>query len=419
MRNIGHRDIDRIEHIKHALEQSNIDALVCALPTNVLLLSGYWPVIGTSIAVFTKTGFVHVLAPEDEEELARAGWADVVETFSFGSLTEIKTAIEVLRAPLTKILKPAMIVGCESGPVVEPASYVGMHLFGTAVTEILAEKTIAPADDLLSQLRSVLSPSEQAKVRLACDVAARAFVNGAEQLRLHLKETEAASLFRAALASEDSATRADGFVFCMSGPNSAEAYAAYQRSRLGKIGRGDLVLIHCNSYVDGYWTDITRTFSVGAPDVRKQRMYEAIFAARQAALAAIHPGVRAADVDRAARAVLSDYGFAKEFNHGLGHGVGFAAINHNAPPRLHPASDDVLEPGMVFNIEPAIYIDGFGGIRHCDMVLVTDDGPELLTPFQLTIDSLTIEVSEHGKFPRRESRDITYQRETSLIETCL
>jgi Xaa-Pro aminopeptidase len=56
----------------------------------------------------------------------------------------------------------------------------------------------------------------------------------------------------------------------------------------------------------------------------------------------------------------------------------------------------VLEPGMVFNIEPAIYIDGFGGIRHCDMVLVTDDGPELLTPFQLTIDSLTIEVSEHG-----------------------
>ena len=95
MRNIGHRDIDRVEHIKHALAQSNIDALVCALPTNVLLLSGYWPVIGTSIAVFTKTGFVHVLAPEDEEELARAGWADVVETFSFGSLTEIKTAIEV------------------------------------------------------------------------------------------------------------------------------------------------------------------------------------------------------------------------------------------------------------------------------------------------------------------------------------
>jgi Xaa-Pro aminopeptidase len=394
VRNNGQRDVERIEHIKDALEQSNMDALVCALPTNVLLLSGYWPVIGTTIAVITRTGFVHVLAPDDEEELARTGRADVVETFSLGSLERITTAVDVLRAPLTKILKPGMIVGYETGPTVEPTSYVGMHLFGTAIYRLLTEilpEALAPADELLSQLRSVLSPFEQSRVRLACDIAARAFVDGAARLCSCLKETEAASLFRAALASEDSAARAGGFVFCMSGPNSAKAYAAYQRSRPKKIEPGDLVLIHCNSYVNGYWTDITRTFCVGAPDDRKHRMYEAIFAAREAALAAIHPGVKAADVDRAARAVLSDYGFEKEFKHGLGHGVGLAAINHDAPPRLHPASKDVLEPGMIFNIEPAIYIDTVGGIRHCDMVLVTDAGPELLTPFQSTIESLTLE----------------------------
>jgi Xaa-Pro aminopeptidase len=398
----GQRDVDRIELMRDALERSKMDALVCALPTNVLLLSGYWPVIGTAIAVMTKTGFVHVLAPEDEEELARTGWADVVETFSLGSLEELTTAAAVLRAPLTRILKDIgsqrrITVGCESGPTMEPASYVGVHRYGTVIyrllTEILPDEAIASADDLMRQVRSVLSPSEQARVRLACDIAGRAFSKGAQRLSSSLKETEVASLFRAALAAYGDSTsnvaRVGGFIFCMSGPNSAAAYAAYQRSRPRKIDPGDLVLIHCNSYVDGYWTDITRTFCLDAPDERERRMYEAILAAREVALAAIKPGVRAADVDRAARTVLSQHGFEKEFRHGLGHGVGFAAINHNAVPRLHPASKDVLESGMIFNIEPAIYIDGFGGIRHCDMVLVTDDGPELLTPFQSTIESLT------------------------------
>lgn len=390
----GQRDVDRIELMRHALEHSKMDALVCALPTNVLLLSGYWPVIGTAIAVITKSGFVQVLAPADEAELARTSWADVVETFSLGSLEEITTAVDVLRAPLTTILRHIgsqrrIIVGCESGPTVEPASYVGMHFFGTAIhrllAEILPDEAISSADDVLSRVRSVLSPAEQAKVRRACDVAGRAFLDGAERLCASLKETEVASLFE---DFTDNVARAGGFVFCMSGPNSAEAYAAYQRSRSRKIEPGDLILIHCNSYVDGYWTDITRTFCLGTPDDHKRRMYDAIFAAREAALAAIQPGVKAAGVDRAARTVLSRYGFEKEFKHGLGHGVGFAAINHHAVPRLHPASKDVLQPGMIFNIEPAIYIDGFGGIRHCDMVLVTDTGPELLTPFQSSIESL-------------------------------
>jgi Xaa-Pro aminopeptidase len=395
------RDADRINRIREALDRSNIDALVCALPTNVLLVSGYWPVIGTSIAVITRNGFIHLLAPDDEAELARESGADVVETFSMGSLAEMKTALDVFRAPLTKIVQDIarggpIVVGCETGPVTEPAPYVGMHLFGTAIHELLGEilspDAIRSADDPLAQLRAVLTPSEQAWVRHACDIAAGAFLHRGESLRPSLKETDVATLFRASLISHgvDNRARTGGDVFCMSGPNSATAYAAYQRSRARELQCGDLILVHCNSYLNGYWTDITRTFCLPPIDERQRRMYTAIFAARDAALAAIHPGVRASDVDRAARVVLSDYGFAKEFRHGLGHGVGFAAINHNAIPRLHPASDDILEPGMIFNIEPAVYFEGFGGIRHCDMVLLTDHGPEVLTPFQSTLESLTV-----------------------------
>lgn len=375
--------------------------LVCALSTNVLLLSGYWPVIGTAIAVITRSGFVCILAPEDEEDLAQRGWADAVQTFSPGSLDEIGTIEDAVRAPLTDILKKfsterRMVVACEQGSVLEPASYVGMHLFGTTIqrllSAILPDAAILSADELLARLRSILSPFEQSRVREACDFAAAAFFEGFQCLRPGLSEVEAAAGFRRSLSvvSDDSGARAGGFVFCMSGPNSAKAYAAYQRSHMRKIEPGDLVLVHCNSYLDGYWTDITRTFCLSRLDQQTRQMYEAIFAARRAALDIIRPEVKAADVDHAARAVLSRYGFAEGFKHGLGHGVGFAAINHNAPPRLHPASNDRLESGMVFNIEPAIYLDGLGGIRHCDMVLVTEDGLEVLTPFQSTLDNLTV-----------------------------
>jgi Xaa-Pro aminopeptidase len=95
-------------------------------------------------------------------------------------------------------------------------------------------------------------------------------------------------------------------------------------------------------------------------------------------------------VDAAARNVLRSRGLSEAFKHATGHGVGFAAISHKARPRLHPCSDAVLEPGMVFNVEPAVYLDGYGGLRHCDVVLVTENGHALLTPFQCDPTALVL-----------------------------
>jgi Xaa-Pro dipeptidase len=120
-------------------------------------------------------------------------------------------------------------------------------------------------------------------------------------------------------------------------------------------------------------------------------MYEAIFAARSAALAEVRPGVRAAEVDGAARTVLEERGFGQYFTHGIGHNVGFSVISTDFPPRLHPASPDRLALGMTFNIEPAIYIEGYGGIRHCDVVTVREDGAEVLTPFLSSMEQLLID----------------------------
>ncbi len=398
------RDAERLERIQRALTDAQLDALVCALPAHVLLCSGYWPVVGASLAVVTAEGRAVVLSPADEEALAKRGWADEVRTFEPASLSEIRSTAQAARTALQQLAKDldmrCMRIGYELGPASEPASYAAMHLYGGTMVEMLREAVptapLAPADAVLARLAAVKTPREISCVRAACEIASEAFAAGAAHLRPGMKETEAAALFRAPLSSvgvdRDGIARADGFTFCMSGPNSAEAAGAYARSRARAIRASEFVLVHCNSYAEGYWTDITRTYTLLAAEERQRAMYAAVFESRGAALDAIRPGVRASEVDHAARDVLCRHGFEKEFKHATGHGVGFAAIAQNALPRIHPKSGELLETGMVFNVEPAIYIDGWGGMRHCDMVAVTTSGVELLTPFQASMEALALKM---------------------------
>lgn len=391
----------RRRRIVDALVEADLDAVVCALPANVLLLTGYWPVVGDALALATREGRIAVIAPEDERVLAEAGWADDLRTFRPDSLDAIRRLDEVVQGPLESLLRELGLkhcyVGYEGGPSSEPASYAGMVLYGPALGAMLARALPTSrresAEEVLKRLRASKTPGEVDRIRAACEVAGDAFRIGSGQLRPGLKETEAAAGFRTPLSTLGTGSRGiargDGFAFCMSGPNSAEAHGAYARSRDRALRVGDLALVHCNSHGDGYWTDITRTFSIGEPGPRRP-LYDAIFEAREAALASIRPGTRAADVDRAARDVLVARGFGDQFKHATGHGVGFDVIDPHARPRIHPKSEDVLEVGMVFKVEPAIDLDGDCGLRHCDVVAVTEGGVEVLTPFQTRVDELII-----------------------------
>lgn len=386
-------DRDRLARVTAVLRAANLDALVCSLPSNVLLLTGYWPVVGTSLAVATREGEIGLLVPEDEQQLAEQGWTNHLLTFKSSTLNQLTSLQESISVPLSKLLQQfgaLRRIGSDAGQANAPVSYAAMNLYGADLSRILRRvlpsARIFGARQLLARLKSTLTPQEADRVRLACRIADEAFRIGAQSIAPGIEEVELAAQFTAPLSTigtgASGVTRAGGFAMCMSGPNSAQAAAAYARSGSRKLQSGDFVLIHCNSYVDGFWTDITRTYIAGEPDARQRKIQSAIAQARAAALNAISPGVLACDVDRAARRVLAEHGFRKEFKHSTGHGVGFAAIDANALPRLHPKSPDVLQPGMVFNVEPAIYIDGWGGARHCDTVLVTTDGVEVLTDFQ-------------------------------------
>jgi Xaa-Pro dipeptidase len=392
-------DHERIASIRNELSRNDIDAIVCGLPKHVLLLSGYWPVVGTSVAVASSDGSIHLVVPEDEKELAARAQANL-HTYNPGSLDRLTSAAEAVREPLNA-LRPALEharIAVESGQTSEPASYSSMHLFGEALPEALKgmfpQATFVPGSALLERLGAVKTAAEIDRIRVACAIARFGFEGGSGLLRPGLPEIMAAQLFRDRIKRYridcPDVQREEDFIWVMSGVNSAKAHGAYARSRTKVIEAGDLILVHCNSAIDGYWTDITRTYSLGKPDDGRLRMYEAIFAAREKAFEAIAPGRPAADIDHAARSVLKQYNYGKEFKHSTGHGVGFEAISANALPRLHPKSPDILRAGMVFNVEPAIYIEGYGGIRHCDMVVVTEGGYQLLTPFQASPEEVVL-----------------------------
>jgi Xaa-Pro aminopeptidase len=184
-------------------------------------------------------------------------------------------------------------------------------------------------------------------------------------------------------ADIDDALRRGGFerpafdTIVASGPNGALPHA---RPGLRRLQPGDGVVLDFGGVYDGYCVDLTRTVQLEPADSAFDALFDAVRAAQAAAIAAVRPGVKASDVDKAARDVLASRGLGSAFVHGTGHGLGLEI--HEAP-RIGKAAtvelDETLAAGMVFTIEPGAYVPGVGGVRIEDDVLVVADGCELLT----------------------------------------
>jgi Xaa-Pro aminopeptidase len=166
-------------------------------------------------------------------------------------------------------------------------------------------------------------------------------------------------------------------------PSFDTIVAAGERSALphahpgpAKIGPG-ILLIDMGAFRDGYASDMTRMVHVGPATAKYKRAYRAVLEAQLAAIAAVKPGVTTNAVDRAARSTLKRHGLDREFVHSTGHGLG---LEIHEPPRIGRKDKTKLEAGMAITIEPGIYIEGWGGIRIEDTVLVTANGCEILTP---------------------------------------
>jgi Xaa-Pro aminopeptidase len=190
---------------------------------------------------------------------------------------------------------------------------------------------------------------------------------------------------REVAAAIEGALRAAGYdrpafdTIVASGPNAA---LPHYRAGNRHLAVADVVVLDFGGVMDGYCCDLTRTVSVGPPTSETRRVHAAVRDAQQAAIDAIRPGFPASDVDAAARQLLAARGLGAAFTHGTGHGLGLEV--HELPRVTRPRTDArvasaLLQPGMVFTVEPGAYLPGWGGVRIEDDVLVTDQGCEVLT----------------------------------------
>ncbi len=233
--------------------------------------------------------------------------------------------------------------------------------------------TMIPNADLMSSLRMVKSAEEVELIRAASNIAEGALEDVVAGLRPGMTEQEVA----ARLEFEFRMRGASGPSFdtiVLFGPRSSLPHGQPGPTPLHS---GDIVLIDLGCRRKGYCSDLTRTFAYDTiPDSWFDEIYAVVLKAQEAALDAVRPGARCAELDAIARTVIADAGYAKQFGHGLGHGVG---IEIHEAPRVNSESDTELAPGMVITIEPGIYLAGRGGVRIEDLVVVTNDGCNVLT----------------------------------------
>jgi Xaa-Pro aminopeptidase len=233
--------------------------------------------------------------------------------------------------------------------------------------------SLEPVAGAVEKLRAIKSASEIDLIRAAVVLTSKAFEDAARQIRPGLREFDVASELEyrmRRLGAESAAFE----TIAISGEATALPHARPSAKRLNP---NELLLVDMGARRSGYTSDMTRMLHLGAPSARTRRLYRAVREAQAAATAAVRHGVKAARVHRTAREVLRGYGWETAFMHSTGHGLG---LEIHEFPRLGRGEKASLRAGMVVTIEPGVYLEGFGGVRIEDTVVVTPAGCEVLTP---------------------------------------
>jgi Xaa-Pro aminopeptidase len=250
------------------------------------------------------------------------------------------------------------------------------------LTELLpAGYRLRDAPALVERARMEKDADELGLIRAAVQLGAQLFDRALEVLRPGIKETEVAAEmeYRARLAGAEAMSFP---TIIASGKRSALPHG---RAAAQPIAAGGFVVCDFGVILAGYCSDQTRTVWVGTPPEDARHAYESVREAQQAAIAAVQPGITAGEVDDAARKTLRKAGLGRYFTHSTGHGVG---LEIHEFPRVAAGQNEVLRPGMVITIEPGVYFPGKWGVRIEDMVAVSENGCEVLTP--TSKDFLTI-----------------------------
>ena len=348
----------RLGRLRRRLAAADVDAAVISEPANVRWLTGFTGSNGT-VVVFGSGEALLVTdsryAEQAPAQIAEAGVAAEVE------VVVARKATDAVAGRLDGVSR----LGLE-----DSVAWAEQIRWSEAVNAKNSETV--PLTEAVEGLRAVKDPAELARMQAAARIADGALAAVEPMLRPGVTEAEIQQTLDDAIRAAGASGPAYDTIVA-SGPNSALPHA---RPTDRELQAGDLVVVDVGAEVDGYRSDMTRSFVLGDPDERAETMLEVVGRSQSAGVEAVRPGVEASEIDGACRSVIDEAGMGEAFVHGSGHGVG---LDVHELPRVVSGSTAVLEPGNVLTVEPGVYFAGVGGARVEDLLVVTDDGCRPLT----------------------------------------
>ncbi len=356
--------IDYLARLDNLLEQSEADLVAFVPGENMVYFTGLHfhlserPILG----LYSRQGLSLIIP---ELEVAKLEARPDLETRRF--MWTDKGGYAEAFGEAVKALLPGEATCALDGQTLRLFEWLALERAGVSGSNLL------DIGELFLNLRACKSPEEIAKMQRAIDISEGALKVTMEWARPGMTERQIADRLGAEMLNRG----AQGYAFLL--------VLTGEKSGLPHGDTGDRVwgddeflLIDFGAYYQDYPADITRTFCYGEPTAQMRSMYDAVYAANRAAREFARPGVTCEAVDRVARKMIEAAGLGEYFIHRLGHGLGLSV---HELPNIVEGNDQELQPGMVFTIEPGVYIPGVGGVRIEDNVVVTEDGIDVLTSY--------------------------------------
>ena len=344
---------NRIERLRETLKANDLDAFLVTSLQSIRYLSG-----------FTGSHALCIITHKESHFVTDGRYAHQ----SKGEIKSFRRTIAVVGlfewAARKQLLKGCRKVGFES-------HHLSFAQYRT-LKRMFPRVSFAPTSELVEQMALVKDRSEIAAMRKAAAISERTFLEILDQIQPGVRELDIAA--EISFRQKNHGAEHDAFEpIVVSGRRGCEPHA---RPTVKRMRSGEFVTMDFGCVVQGYNSDLTRTVALGSLSRRRREMYDAVLGAQRAAIDGAKGGMSARDLDAVARLYLRGSGFGRYFIHGLGHGIGYRLHER---PRISALSNDLLQAGSVVTIEPGIYIEGVGGVRIEDEVLLTATGCRTIT----------------------------------------
>jgi Xaa-Pro dipeptidase len=354
----------RLEKLQTWMKENDIEVSFVTSSENVFYLSGYYTNPHErllALAVFQAEEPFLVCPGMEVPEAKRSGWENEIIGYS-----DIDQPWEMVLNSIKKRINGVQRVAIEK-------EHMNVERY-EQLSVLFPKAAFVSAEEKLRKLRMIKDAKELRIIEEACALADYAVEFGVSEIKEGKTELDVLNAVEYALKKKG-VTEMSFATMVLTGANAASPHGNPGET---KIQKGAFVLFDLGVVVDRYCSDITRTVAYGDINDKQKEIYDTVLKAQLAAIEASKPGVTAAEVDLTARRIISDAGYGEYFPHRLGHGLGISVHEY---PSLTETNQLVLEEGMVYTIEPGIYVPDVAGVRIEDDVFVTADGVKVLTKF--------------------------------------